>query len=54
MTLEEAIGKLEDLAQSIWPTPGTDRHDALKLGIEALKRVKNARDIGYPVPADSL
>ncbi|MBA7593067.1 hypothetical protein ES708_35277 [subsurface metagenome] len=28
--------------------------DSILLSIEALKRIKNARDIGYSVPADLL
>ncbi|GAH34507.1 unnamed protein product [marine sediment metagenome] len=45
MTLEKAIEILTDILQYVKPGDPPDEHDAIKLGIEALKRVKKYRPL---------
>jgi len=44
MTLEEAIKVSGEILDGVQPTSITDRRDAIKLGIEALKRVEANRE----------
>lgn len=54
MTLDEAIADLS-IQLEVKRRLGKNREaDAIKLGIEALKAVKQARDIAYSVPAHYL
>lgn len=54
MTINEAVGILQfNGAPEEGPTI-SDFIKARNLGIEALKRIKNARDIGYSVPTSLL
>ena len=50
MTLEKAIEILTDILRCVKPGDPPDEHDAIKLGIEALKRLQEHRtshiDIG--------
>ena len=43
MTLEKAIGIIQQLLDGTQPTSITDRRDAIKLGREALKHIDLAR-----------
>jgi hypothetical protein len=54
MTLEEAIGILKNKCRLHRAELGENGLQATNLGIEALKRIQNARQIGYSVPADLL
>ena len=54
MDAQEAIETLTNELQYIEPDYGFGFINAIKLGIEALKRINNARAIGYSVPADLL
>jgi len=45
MTLKEAIEVLRDIVTYVKPGDPPEEHDALKLGIEALKRIQHLR--GY-------
>ena len=51
MTIEEAIKILEDILNFVKPGDPPEEHDAVKLGIEALKRLQEHRydhiDITY-------
>jgi len=58
MTLEKAIEILGREIHDITLSPGLDVPDALKLGIEALKRIKYRRDQGKgyeprPLPGET-
>lgn len=46
MKIEKAIEILTDSLKGTWPTPNSDFNDAIKLGIEALKRVQYLRTPG--------
>ena len=49
MTLEKAIELMQtDIADIDYNYP-SDLSDAMKLGVEALKRVKNERVLSYPL-----
>ncbi|MBA7591486.1 hypothetical protein ES708_33644 [subsurface metagenome] len=50
----KAIEILKDAAHFDFPADSSDFMEATKLGIEALKRIQNARNIGYSVPASLL
>jgi len=45
MTIDEAIKELNGLSLPLRTIADRRKHDAVLLGIEALKRVKNERDI---------
>ena len=49
MTIDEAIKTLEDILTNVEPGDPPEEHDAIKLGIEALKEVKHARSISFGV-----
>jgi len=46
MTLDEAIEILGDIIRFVKPADPPYEHDAIKLGIEALKEVKDKRYLG--------
>ena len=54
MTIDKAIEILQDVLDIVPRTITPDEVDALKLGIEALKRIRNARNTGYFLPAAPL
>jgi hypothetical protein len=49
MTLDEAIKELTKQLSPKYSTPHTPFHNAIKLGIEALKRLKEHRET-FPTP----
>ncbi len=57
MTLEKAIEILTDILHYVKPGDPPDEHDAVKLGIEALRRVRTLRaephlSAAYPLPSE--
>ena len=47
MKIEEAIERINNLATAFPSRIDPDEYDALKLGIEAIKRLADARKSGY-------
>lgn len=47
MKLKKAIEELRELPDSVINDPSSDQQGALKLGIEALKRVQQCRSAPY-------
>ena len=54
MTIEKAIEILARLEKTLAPTMAADGTDAIKLGIEALKAVTDARANNYYTPIATL
>lgn len=54
MELEQAIRVLVDILRYVKPADPPEEHSAIRLGIEALKRVKLDRNLPYPVISDML
>jgi len=54
MTLEKAIEILEDILRCVKPGDPPDEHDAIRLGIEALKRFQLYRKDIMPPGGDLL
>ncbi len=54
MNIPKAIEILQHHIDEHHFDPSGDTTDSIKLAIDALKRIKNARDIGYSVPASKL
>ncbi|MBA7583280.1 hypothetical protein ES708_25221 [subsurface metagenome] len=54
MTLDKAIEYLEYILKQHPRLEHGDFGQAVKLGRQSAKRIQNARDIGYSVPADLL
>jgi len=54
LTLEKAIEILEASFRDPWITPGGDLADAMKLSIQGLKAVKDARANNYWTPIPTL
>jgi len=48
MTIDQAVKVLSAAQKGTWAIPHADRYDALKLGIEALKRVNASRPLPIP------
>lgn len=48
MTIDEAIKELTKQLGPKYSTPDTDFHNAMKLGIEALKTVRDVRRWPFP------
>ena len=53
ITIDEAIKVLTPITILLQDTGSTAECDALKLGIEALKRLRDHRN-GFPIPASML
>jgi len=54
MKLEKAIEVIENILDSVEPGDPQEEQDALELGIEALKAVKDARVNNYYTPIAPL
>jgi len=54
MTIDEAIKRLELLKKGSFNDPFGYLHDSIKLGIEALKRIKESRFLKCQVASDKL
>lgn len=54
MKIDKAIEILGDSRDGVKPEDPADEHDALQLGIDALKRVKRSRDKRFPVQGQEL
>lgn len=53
MKIEKAIEILRNILLDVSTDGPLDQHDALKLGIEALKRLRDHRN-GFPLPPSTL
>ncbi len=54
MTLDEAIRDLELIKNPLWGNHSKNWMDAVQLGIEALKRIKECRLIDHTIKEDYL
>ncbi len=54
MKLEKAIEILEDIIHYVEPGDPPEEHQAVKLGIEALKRINHARHHPYTTTISKL
>ncbi|MBA7672844.1 hypothetical protein ES703_81031 [subsurface metagenome] len=46
MTIDKALGIMQQILDGTQPTSITDRRDAIKLGIEAMKLIQRERLLG--------
>lgn len=54
MNIERAVEILQSIIDYVEPLDPPEEHDALKLGIQALERVRTDRTLPYPVISDPL
>jgi len=54
MTIDKAIVILNSIQKPSYWSLTTDDKDAIKLGVEALKRIKRTRDKRFPVIGEEL
>lgn len=54
MTIDKAIEILKDILRYVKPGDPPDEHDAIKLGIEALKELKESRKTDWRYGGSSL